>query len=86
MSDIAKPVHRTFLATSSIELTMPTNSSDPTTHLQTDLAFAKKYANTKSMRIRKILVDIRHENSFGVTLVTRLAPLDHHFFLDFIFQ
>jgi hypothetical protein len=34
----------------------------------------------------KILVDFCLRISLGVTLVWQLAPIDHHFFLDFIFQ
>jgi len=38
------------------------------------------------MHQQKITVDIRDEISVGVTLVSRLARIHHHFFLDFIFQ
>jgi len=34
----------------------------------------------------KNFVDFCLRSSLGVTLVSRLAPFDHHFFLDFIFQ
>jgi hypothetical protein len=34
----------------------------------------------------KILVDFCSRISLGVTLVSQLAPMDHHFFLDFIFH
>jgi hypothetical protein len=34
----------------------------------------------------KILVDFWLRISLGVTLVSQLAPIDHHFFLDFIFH
>jgi hypothetical protein len=36
--------------------------------------------------LRKILVDFSSRVSLGVTLVSQLAPMDHHFFLDFIFH
>jgi len=34
----------------------------------------------------KISVDFCSRSSLGVTLVSQLAPIDHHFFLDFIFH
>jgi len=34
----------------------------------------------------EILVDFSFRTSLAVTLVSQLAKLDHHFFLDFIFQ
>jgi hypothetical protein len=34
----------------------------------------------------KNLVDICQRNFIGVTLVSRLARMMHHFFLDFIFH
>jgi hypothetical protein len=34
----------------------------------------------------EISVDFCLRSSLGVTLVSQLAPIDHHFFLDFIFQ
>jgi hypothetical protein len=34
----------------------------------------------------KIPVDFCLRTSLGVTLVSQLAPIDHHFFLDFIFH
>jgi len=38
------------------------------------------------VQTENFLVDIRDEDSFGMTLVSRLARIDHHFSLDFIFQ
>ena len=37
------------------------------------------------LRFEKLL-DFCFENSLAVTLVSRLAHFDHHFFLDFIFH
>jgi hypothetical protein len=34
----------------------------------------------------EISVDFWLRISLGVTLVSQLAPIDHHFFLDFIFH
>jgi hypothetical protein len=34
----------------------------------------------------KIPVDFSFGSSLSVTLVSQLAPIDHHFFLDFIFH
>jgi hypothetical protein len=34
----------------------------------------------------EILVDFSFRTSLAVTLVSQLAKIDHHFFLDFIFQ
>ena len=47
-----------------------------------------RHVNLHSSRMRqqKIRVDIRDEIYVCVTLVSRLARIDHHFFLDFIFQ
>jgi len=45
-----------------------------------------KNFGTRLFVLGKISVDFHHENSFVVTLVSRLARIDHHFFLDFIFH
>ena len=46
--------------------------------------------NMKTLKRRtavlKILVDFCFETSLAVTLVLQLLEIDHHFFLDFIFQ
>ena len=34
----------------------------------------------------EILVDFCFRNSLSMTLVSRRVPIDHHFFLDFIFH
>jgi hypothetical protein len=36
--------------------------------------------------IFEILVDFCFRNALAVTLVSQLAEIDHHFFLDFIFH
>jgi hypothetical protein len=36
--------------------------------------------------IFEILVDFCSRNALAVTLVSQLAKIDHHFFLDFIFH
>jgi len=36
--------------------------------------------------IFEILVDFCFRNALAVTLVSQLAKIDHHFFLDFIFH
>jgi hypothetical protein len=53
-------------------------------------AFAREFQRLEFRDARaqagNFLVDIRDEDSFGMTLVSRLARIDHHFSLDFIFQ
>ena len=47
---------------------------------------SRKKMESDSMQSAKNFLTFAIENSLVVTLVSRLAKFDHHFFLDFIFH
>jgi hypothetical protein len=50
------------------------------------MASSRKEIEHPSMRSRKNFLTFAPQNSLAVTLVSQLAQIDHHFFLDFIFH